>query len=186
MFSIAATTVTPSPATGPHRRHDREGRGWGRRAPRARTRRVGGRAESVRELEAGGLNERLLATRRPGVPMVVSVRVLRQVYLAAPVGVHHVDLVVAVAAGDEGDLLAPSGLSRVWVSPKLTGPSVTMRNLRRCRQLWAARNGPLPPPSWPVSSSRGSSRWRARGPRVGRAADAGQGRVASRGWQTSP
>lgn len=37
----------------------------------------------------------------------------------------------------------------IWVSPRLTRPSgVTMRNLRRCRQLWAVRRGLLPPPSW--------------------------------------
>jgi hypothetical protein len=37
----------------------------------------------------------------------------------------------------------------IWVSPTLTQQTrVTMRNLRRCRQLWAVRNGLLPPPSW--------------------------------------
>ena len=37
----------------------------------------------------------------------------------------------------------------IWVSPTLTRPTgVTMRNLRRCRQLWAVRKGLLPPPSW--------------------------------------
>jgi hypothetical protein len=37
----------------------------------------------------------------------------------------------------------------IWVSPTLTRPTgVTMRNLRRCRQLWAVRIGLLPPPSW--------------------------------------
>lgn len=37
----------------------------------------------------------------------------------------------------------------IWVSPNLTGMTgVTMRNLRRCRQLWAVRMGLLPPPSW--------------------------------------
>ena len=37
----------------------------------------------------------------------------------------------------------------IWVSPTLTRPTgVTMRNLRRCRQLWAVRMGLLPPPSW--------------------------------------
>jgi hypothetical protein len=33
--------------------------------------------------------------------------------------------------------------------PTLTRPTgVTMRNLRRCRQLWAVRTGLLPPPAW--------------------------------------
>lgn len=37
----------------------------------------------------------------------------------------------------------------IWVSPTLTRPpGVTMRNLRRCRQLWAVRMGLIPPPSW--------------------------------------
>ena len=37
----------------------------------------------------------------------------------------------------------------IWVSPTLTrSTGVTMRNLRRCRQLWAVRLGLLPPPSW--------------------------------------
>jgi len=37
----------------------------------------------------------------------------------------------------------------IWVAPNLTGMTgVTMRNLRRCRQLWAVRMGLLPPPSW--------------------------------------
>lgn len=37
----------------------------------------------------------------------------------------------------------------IWVSPTLTGATgITMRNLRRCRQLWAVRMGFLPPPSW--------------------------------------
>ena len=37
----------------------------------------------------------------------------------------------------------------IWASPRLTrATGVTMRNLRRCRQLWAARKGLLPPPSW--------------------------------------
>ncbi len=39
----------------------------------------------------------------------------------------------------------------IWVSPTLTRPTgVTMRNLRRCRQLWAVRRGRLPPPPWPA------------------------------------
>ena len=37
----------------------------------------------------------------------------------------------------------------IWVSPTLTGVTgITMRNLRRCRQLWAVRMGFLPAPSW--------------------------------------
>ena len=37
----------------------------------------------------------------------------------------------------------------IWVSPTLTGATgITMRNLRRCRQLWAVRMGLLLPPSW--------------------------------------
>ena len=37
----------------------------------------------------------------------------------------------------------------IRVSPTLARPTgVTMRNLRRCRQLWAVRSGLLPPPSW--------------------------------------
>ena len=37
----------------------------------------------------------------------------------------------------------------IWVSPTLTGATgITMRNLRRCRQLWAVRLGLIPPPSW--------------------------------------
>src|SRR5688572_18955537 len=43
--------------------------------------------------------------RRPGGPAVAPERVLRHVQLPAPVGVHDVDLVVAVAVGHEGDLL---------------------------------------------------------------------------------
>lgn len=38
----------------------------------------------------------------------------------------------------------------IWVSPTLTGATgITMRNLRRCRQLWAVRMGLLDPPMWP-------------------------------------
>jgi hypothetical protein len=37
----------------------------------------------------------------------------------------------------------------IWVSPTLTrATGVNMRNLRRCRQLWAVRLGLLPPPPW--------------------------------------
>lgn len=37
----------------------------------------------------------------------------------------------------------------IWVAPTLTRKTrVTMRNLRRCRQLWAVRLGLLPPPTW--------------------------------------
>lgn len=37
----------------------------------------------------------------------------------------------------------------IWVSPTLSrSTGVTMRNLRRCRQLWAVRMGPFSPPSW--------------------------------------
>lgn len=37
----------------------------------------------------------------------------------------------------------------IWVSPALTGATgITMRNLRRCRHLWAVRMGFLEPPSW--------------------------------------
>ena len=37
----------------------------------------------------------------------------------------------------------------IWVSPTLTRPTgVTMRNLRRCRQLWAVRMGLIAPPAW--------------------------------------
>jgi hypothetical protein len=37
----------------------------------------------------------------------------------------------------------------IWASPTLTrATGVTMRNLRRVRQLWAVRLGKLPPPSW--------------------------------------
>ena len=37
----------------------------------------------------------------------------------------------------------------IWVSAALTGATgITMRNLRRCRQLWAVRMGFVPAPSW--------------------------------------
>lgn len=37
----------------------------------------------------------------------------------------------------------------IWVSPTLTGATgITMRNLRRCRQLWVVRMGFLDPPVW--------------------------------------
>jgi hypothetical protein len=57
----------------------------------------------------------------------------------------------------------------IWVSPTLTrAAGVSMRNLRRCRQLWAVSLGLLPPPSW---SGIGLARvvalagpWPARGP----------------------
>ena len=57
----------------------------------------------------------------------------------------------------------------IWVSPKLSRVTgVTMRNLRRCRQLWAVRLGLLPPPSWPaVELARVvalSGPWPVRGP----------------------
>lgn len=57
----------------------------------------------------------------------------------------------------------------IWVSPTLTRPTgVTMRNLRRCRQLWAVRRGLLPPPSWSaVNLARIvtlAGPWPARGP----------------------
>jgi len=57
----------------------------------------------------------------------------------------------------------------IWVSPTLTRPTgVTMRNLRRCRQLWAVRRGLLPPPSWSgVELARVvalAGPWPARGP----------------------
>ena len=57
----------------------------------------------------------------------------------------------------------------IWVSPTLTRPTgVTMRNLRRCRQLWAIRLGQLPPPSWSgVELARVvaiAGPWPARGP----------------------
>ncbi|MDH4104095.1 MAG: hypothetical protein OEV29_12040 [Thermoleophilia bacterium] len=57
----------------------------------------------------------------------------------------------------------------IWVSPTLTRPTgVTMRNLRRCRQLWAVRTGLLPPPSWSgVELARVvalTGPWPARGP----------------------
>ena len=39
----------------------------------------------------------------------------------------------------------------IWVSPKVTKlTGITMRNLRRVRQLWAVRKGLLPAPSWPA------------------------------------
>jgi hypothetical protein len=38
----------------------------------------------------------------------------------------------------------------IWVSPRLARRThVTMRNLRRSRQLWAVRMGYLEPPTWP-------------------------------------
>ena len=57
----------------------------------------------------------------------------------------------------------------IWVSPTLTGATgVTMRNLRRCRQLWAVRVGLLPPPAWSgVDLARIvllAGPWPARGP----------------------
>jgi hypothetical protein len=57
----------------------------------------------------------------------------------------------------------------IWVSPTLTRPTgVNMRNLRRCRQLWAVRLGLLPPPSWSgVELARVvalAGPWPARGP----------------------
>lgn len=37
----------------------------------------------------------------------------------------------------------------IWLTPTLTRQThVTMRSRRRCRQLWAVRQGLLPPPSW--------------------------------------
>jgi hypothetical protein len=60
----------------------------------------------------------------------------------------------------------------IWVSPTLTRPTgVTMRNLRRCRQLWAVRMGLLPLPSWSgVELARIvelAGPWPAHGPRRG-------------------
>jgi hypothetical protein len=57
----------------------------------------------------------------------------------------------------------------IWVSPTLTRVSgVNMRNLRRCRQLWAVRLGLLPPPSWSgIELARVvgvAGPWPARGP----------------------
>lgn len=57
----------------------------------------------------------------------------------------------------------------IWVSPKLTrATGVNMRNLRRCRQLWAVRRGLLPPPNWSgVELARViaiAGTWPARGP----------------------
>ena len=57
----------------------------------------------------------------------------------------------------------------IWVSPTLTRTTgVNMRNLRRCRQLWAVRLGLLPPPSWSaVELARVvalAGPWPARGP----------------------
>jgi hypothetical protein len=57
----------------------------------------------------------------------------------------------------------------IWLSPRLTREThVTMRNLRRCRHLWAVRLGLLPPPSWPaVELARIvviAGPWPARGP----------------------
>jgi len=57
----------------------------------------------------------------------------------------------------------------IWVSPTLTRPTgVTMRNLRRCRQLWAVRMGLLPPPAWSGAELARvvalAGPWPARGP----------------------
>jgi hypothetical protein len=57
----------------------------------------------------------------------------------------------------------------ISVSPTLTRVSgVNMRNLRRCRQLWAVRLGLLPPPSWSgIELARVvgvAGPWPARGP----------------------
>jgi hypothetical protein len=37
----------------------------------------------------------------------------------------------------------------IWLTPRLTSKTgITMRSRRRCRQLWAVRQGLLPPPNW--------------------------------------
>jgi hypothetical protein len=57
----------------------------------------------------------------------------------------------------------------IWVSPALTIPTgITMRNLRRCRQLWAIRTGLIGPPTWSGSELAQivllAGPWPARGP----------------------
>ncbi|RDI76063.1 hypothetical protein Gocc_0482 [Gaiella occulta] len=57
----------------------------------------------------------------------------------------------------------------IWVSPSLTRPTgITMRNLRRCRQLWAVRMGLIGPPTWSGSELAQivllAGPWPARGP----------------------
>ena len=84
------------------------------------------------------------------------------------------------AAGERAEPALPRML--IWVSPTLTRPTgVTMRNLRRCRQLWAVRRGLLPPPSWSgVELARVVA---LAGPWPARGRDAGRGRRRHpRGW----
>ena len=57
-----------------------------------------------RELEAGGLNQRLLLRGRPERLGIATARGSRQVPPSAPVGVHDVDVAVAVTVADERNL----------------------------------------------------------------------------------
>src|SRR5262245_40350116 len=79
----------------------------------------------ARRWHAAGRPSALLLRGRPGKPLVIPERVLRHVHLPAPVGVHDVDLVVAVAVTHEGDLVTvgrPASVILAFHQPALSAP----------------------------------------------------------------
>ena len=95
-----------------------------------------------RRSRRAGLNWRRTSRGRPGMRVLVLERSLGDVDLSAAVRVHDVDLLVAVAVGDEGDLCAVGRPARV---PAAFGSSLRCRCRRRlsrrCRWLLRASRG---------------------------------------------